>query len=135
MDDGIWGTRTFWELVEARAARTPDAPMLFDEHDRGITFGEFRDRVARVAAGLHTLGVGEGTPVCWQLPARIETVVLSFALSRLGATQSPIIPLYRGREVGYVLDEARAAFMFIPGVWRGHDFPAMVADLELAMHP
>ena len=72
-----------WELIARRAELTPDRLMLVDERDQSITFGAFRDRAERVAAGLHELGIGEGTPVSWQLPSSIDTIVLSAALSRL----------------------------------------------------
>ena len=32
--------RNLWELVEARAAATPDAEMLVDEAGNRMTFGE-----------------------------------------------------------------------------------------------
>ena len=49
----------------------------------------------------------------------METIVASMALSRLGAVQNPIIPIYREREVGFLLHETGAAFYLIPGTWRG----------------
>jgi hypothetical protein len=49
-----------------------------------------------------------GHPVTWQLPTRIETVVASFALSRLGAVQNPIIQIYREREVGFCIRQTGA---------------------------
>ena len=107
--DPIDDATTFWELLERRAERTPDAPMLIDEHDRTVTFGEFSGRAERVAAGLVGLGVTADTPVAWQLPTRIESIVLSFALARLGTTQLPIIPIYREREVGSVLRPGAAS--------------------------
>src|SRR5687768_16656620 len=91
--------RTMWELLDRRARETPDARLLVGADDRSVTFGEFRDRAERVAAGLQDLGIGAGDPVSWQLPTRIETVVLSMALARLGAVQNPIIHIYREREV------------------------------------
>src|SRR5690554_5189761 len=51
----ISDARSIWELVERRAAVDPDRLMLVDERDRTLTFGEFRDRAERVAAGLHEL--------------------------------------------------------------------------------
>ena len=126
MAEGIWGARTIFGLLDARAEATPDAPMLYDEHGRSLTFGAFRDEVLAAAAGFHALGVTEGTPVVWQLPTRIETIVASFALSRLGAVQSPVIALYRDREVGFVLRESGAKFVLVPERWRGYDYPAMV---------
>ncbi|AXE86695.1 AMP-binding protein [Streptomyces sp. Go-475] len=117
-------SRTLWELVSRRAALTPDRP-LFLQDDRGLTFGELAARAERVAAGLYGMGVRPGTVVAWQLPTRIETAVLSFALARLGAVQTPVIPFYRDREVGFALRESKAEFFAVPGVWRGFDHAEM----------
>ncbi|MFB6778855.1 AMP-binding protein [Streptomyces sp. NPDC056352] len=129
----LGASATFWELIERRAALTPDRPVLIQD-DRTLTFGELRDRCERVAAGLYGLGVRPGSVVAWQLPTRLETALLSFALTRLGAVQSPVIPFYRDREVGFALRESKAAFFAVPGTWRGFDHTAMAhriaADLE-----
>ncbi|MCX4489418.1 AMP-binding protein [Streptomyces anulatus] len=120
----LGASRTFWELIERRAALTPDRPVLLQE-DRSLTFGELRDRAERVAAGLYGMGVRAGSVVAWQLPTRLETALLSFALTRLGAVQSPVIPFYRDREVRFALRESGAAFFAVPGAWRGFDHTAM----------
>ncbi|MGW4561971.1 class I adenylate-forming enzyme family protein [Streptomyces sp. NPDC004561] len=120
--------RTLWDLAARRAALTPDRPVLLQE-DRVLTFGELRTRAERVAAGLYGMGVRPGTVVAWQLPTRIETALLSFALARLGAVQSPVIPYYRDREVGFALWEAKAEFFAVPGVWRGFDHTEMARRL------
>ncbi|MEU0198618.1 MULTISPECIES: AMP-binding protein [unclassified Streptomyces] len=121
-------SRTLWELVSRRAALTPDRP-LFLQDDRRLTFGELAARAERVAAGLYGMGVRPGTVVAWQLPTRIETAVLSFALARLGAVQTPVIPFYRDREVGFALRESKAEFFAVPGVWRGFDHAEMARRL------
>ncbi|WNO73949.1 class I adenylate-forming enzyme family protein [Streptomyces sp. AM8-1-1] len=117
-------SRTLWELLRRRAALTPDRPVLI-QGDRTLTFGELRDRAERVAAGLFGRGVRPGTVVAWQLPTRIETVLLSMALARLGAVQSPVIPFYRDREVAFALHAAEAEHFAVPGSWRGFDHTAM----------
>jgi acyl-CoA synthetase (AMP-forming)/AMP-acid ligase II len=118
-----------WELVARRAAATPDRLMLVDERDRRVTFGEFAARAERVAAGLVGLGVAPGSTVSWQLPTRIETIVLSMALARLGAVQNPIIHIYREREVAFALRQTGAELLFVPGVFRDFDYPAMAAGI------
>ncbi|MGH9017532.1 MAG: AMP-binding protein, partial [Acidimicrobiales bacterium] len=118
-----------WELVARRAAASPDRTMLLDENDRRLTFGQFASRCETVAAGLVDLGVGPGTMVSWQLPTRMETVVLSMALARLGAVQNPIIHIYRQREVAFALRQTGASFYFVPGVWKDTDYPAMAAAI------
>jgi acyl-CoA synthetase (AMP-forming)/AMP-acid ligase II len=121
-------SRTLWELLDRRAALTPDRPVLLQE-DRTLSFGELRSRAERVAAGLYDMGVRPGTAVAWQLPTRIETALLSFALARLGAVQSPVIPFYRDREVGFALQESKAEFFAVPGEWRGFDHTGMARRL------
>ncbi|MFD8724222.1 class I adenylate-forming enzyme family protein [Streptomyces sp. NPDC059629] len=124
----LGASRTLWDLVVRRAWLTPDRPV-FLQGDRTLSFGGLRARAERVAAGLYGMGVRPGTVVAWQLPTRIETAVLSFALARLGAVQSPVIPFYRDREVGFALRESRAEFFAVPGVWRGFDHTEMARRL------
>lgn len=124
----LGASRTLWELVDRRAGLTPDRPVLL-QGDRSLSFGALRERAERVAAGLYDRGVRPGTVVAWQLPTRIETAVLSFALARLGAVQSPVIPFYRDREVGFALRESRAEYFAVPGKWRGFDHTAMARRL------
>ncbi|TVL93710.1 AMP-binding protein [Streptomyces sp. SAJ15] len=129
---------TLWELLDRRAELTPDAPALLQaadsaRHDRRMTFGMLRARAERVAAGLFELGVRPRTRVAWQLPTRIETVVLAMALARLGAVQSPLIPAYRDREAGFALRAARAAYFAVPARWRGFDHMAMAHRLALRL--
>ncbi|MEU6330990.1 AMP-binding protein [Streptomyces sp. NPDC047049] len=129
---------TLWDLVDWRARRTPGAPALIQgaasaRHERHLTFGALHRRAERVAAGLYERGVRPGSRVVWQLPTCIETVLLSLALARIGAVQSPVIPLYRDHEVGQVLRRTRAAFLAVPGTWRGFDHRAMAHRLAAAL--
>ena len=133
MSEPVLEADTVWELIRKRAEASPDVAMLLDPAGRRVTFGEFADRAERVAAGLLAMGIGPGTPVTWQLPTRIETVLLSMALARLGAVQNPVLHLYREKEVGAVLQRSRPAAFVVPGTWKGFDYAAMaeglVADL------
>jgi len=122
--------RNLWELVEARAAATPDARMAVDEHGRSLTFAQYRDEATAAAAGFAMRGVHEGSVVAWQLPTRLESLVLVGALARLGAVQNPILPIYREREVRFCTAQTRAGLFVIPGLWRGFDFEAMAAAVR-----
>ena len=122
-----------WGLIEDRASATPDAVMAVDEHDRTITFAEYRDQSEVCAAGLAAQGVGTGTVVSWQLPTWLESSVLVGALARLGAVQNPLLPIYREREVGFVARQAGARFFIHPGEWRGFDFGALGSSVAESM--
>ena len=121
--------QTLWGLVSLRATRTPDAPLLFDGGDVRLTCRQVADAAERVAAGLLARGIGPGSRVSWQLPTRVDTILLSLALARLGAVQNPIIHIYREREVGFALWQTDADLICVPGTWRGVDYQAMATGL------
>jgi len=117
--------RNIWDLIVARAEASPDREMAVDESGRRMTFGDYRDRCERAAAGLAAQGVVDGTVVSWVQPTTLEAMVLFGALRRLGAVQNPILPIYRDREVGFIVRQAASALLVVPSVWRGFDYEAM----------
>jgi cyclohexanecarboxylate-CoA ligase len=118
--------RTLWELIERRAAATPDENLLVDEHGRSLTFAGYVGACERAAAGLAAdYGVGEGTHVSWELPTWLESFVLVGALSRLGAVQNPMLPIYREREVSFIARQTAARLLVVPSEFRGFDYAAM----------
>jgi acyl-CoA synthetase (AMP-forming)/AMP-acid ligase II len=129
VSDLLAGDLTLWPLVERRAERTPDALFAVDERGRTLTFAQYRDAALRAAAGLHALGIGGGTPVSWQLPTRLEALVLVAALARLGARQNPILPFLRDREVGFIVRQIAARLLIVPTSFRGFDHAAMAREL------
>src|SRR5262245_37815002 len=112
--------RSVWELIERRAAASPDRVMLYDG-DRVTTFAEYRALVERAAAGLQGLGVAAGVIVSWQLPTWTESAVLVGALCRLGAVQNPMLPIYRYREVSFIAQQTGCKLLITPSVWNNFD--------------
>lgn len=120
---------TLWELVEKRAAETPDAQMAVDESGRTMTFAAFRARSERVAAALAERGIGPGGAVTWQLPTWFESMVLVAALARLGAVQNPILHIYREREVAFCVNQTAARLLVVPTEFGGFDFRGMAEGI------
>jgi acyl-CoA synthetase (AMP-forming)/AMP-acid ligase II len=118
-----------WELVAKRAEATPNALLAVDEDDRTLTFAEFRTEAERAAAGLRHNGIGEGDVISWQLPTWFESAVLVAALSRIGAIQNPMLPIYRQREVSFICGQAGSKLLVVPTVWRGFDFEEMARTI------
>ncbi|WP_217902127.1 AMP-binding protein [Rhodococcus sp. OK302] len=123
---------SLWDLVIRRMRATGDQTMVVDEYDRAETFSSVARAAERVAAGLLALGITPGSTVSWQLPTRIDTIVLTLALSRLGVIQNPIIPIYRSREVGAMIRQCNSEWLITLDNFRGFDHRVMAEELRAA---
>ena len=108
--------KTFWKLLEARVAVTPDQLMLVEGDHKKLktTFAEFMHLAEKLAAGLHAKGIGPSSVVAWQMPTRLHSAVLFFALLRLGAVQNPILHLFRERELTDLLTQTKPDWLLVP---------------------
>jgi len=126
---GYWVNRTITDHLDEVAAATPDKTAFIDSR-RTITYGSLKREVDRCALGLLELGVEPGDVVSFQLPNWIEWIVVHYAASRIGAISNPLIPIYREREVGFMVGLARSKVLVVPQQFRGFDYPAMVEKLR-----
>src|ERR1700761_4169627 len=118
-----------WQLARTRAERTPDRVLVTDEHERVLTFGQLRQQAESVAGGLYELGLRPGDVTAWQLPSRIDTVVLFMALARLATIQNPLISMLRESEVEFICAQTRTRLLVVPSVFRGYDHLAMARSI------
>lgn len=126
---GYWLDRTITDYLDQHAAATPNKVAFVDSRTT-ITYGELRRLVDRAALGLLELGVRPRDVVSFQLPNRIDWIVVHYAASRIGAVSNPLIPIYRQREVGFMVGLARSKVLVVPAEFRGFDYPAMVEGLR-----
>ncbi|HVV14607.1 AMP-binding protein [Amycolatopsis sp.] len=122
---GYWVGRTITDHLDEVAAATPDKTAFTDSR-RSVTYAQLKHEVDRCALGFLELGVRPGDVVSFQLPNWIEWVVVHYAASRIGAVSNPLIPIYREREVGFMVRLAKSKVLVVPREFRGFDYPAMV---------
>ena len=102
---------TLTQLVLADANAYPERPALVDGlTGRSLSFGELRDRVRCVAAGL-SRGIGKGDVVAICAPNCPEYAVVFHAVLSLGAILTPINPAYTAHEVAFQLRDANVVLM------------------------
>ncbi|MGW6356332.1 AMP-binding protein [Streptomyces sp. NPDC055092] len=126
--DGLWQDDTFFDALEQQVAQRPDKVFVTDS-TTSYTFRELRDAALRLAVGMKRLGVRPGDRVAVQMPNWTEFVVISAAVSRLGAVIVPIMPIYRRDEVGYMVESAGIKLAFTAGQYRKFDHAAMFLEL------
>jgi long-subunit acyl-CoA synthetase (AMP-forming) len=98
---------TMCEAFQITAAERGDQVALRTINDGvSITFGEYAERVRRLAAGLHTLGVSQGDTVGLMLTNRPEFHLLDTAAMHLGATPFSIYNTSSPEQIAYLLGNA-----------------------------
>lgn len=126
---GYWVNRTITDYLDEMVDRSPDKVAFVDSR-RQVTYRQLKQEVDRCALGLLELGVRPGDVVSFQLPNWVEWVVVHYAATRIGAVSNPLIPIYRAREVGFMVGLAKSKVIVVPKEFRGFDYPAMVAGLR-----
>src|SRR5438105_3954267 len=118
--------RSLRELLEARAAATPEKVFLFSESDgRRFTFREFDAAVNRAANMLFRRGVGYGDVVSLLLPNSAEYVIAYFACFKMGALAGPVNSLLKSEEMAYVVGNSETKLLLYSA-----QFDAQVSELK-----
>jgi 3-phosphoshikimate 1-carboxyvinyltransferase len=95
-----------------------------------LTWSELAAGADRTASLLRSLGVRPGEPVAFQLPNQAEFVTVAVGALRIGAVCEPLMPIFRERELEFMLRESGARVLFVPGSFRGRDYAAMAHGLR-----
>lgn len=130
-----WPQRMLTDYLDDAVNRHPDKAAIVDYNSMSgkattLTYRQLQHIVDRMAAGLATMGVKKGTIVACQLPNWWQFVALYLACARLGANINPLMPIFRQRELRYMLGFAEAEVMVVPQFFRGCDYPAMIAEIR-----
>ena len=96
---------TIHRLVEAQAARTPDA-VAVSYRDQRLTYAELDERADRLAARLHRLGVNRGAKVGVCAERSPELVVALLGVLKAGAAFVPLDPEHPAERLQYILRDA-----------------------------
>ncbi len=132
---GHWHDRTINDDLDACVASCPDKLALKAVRlDTGaVTTFSYRELAAladRIAVGLSRLGVGRNDVVAMQLPNWWQFSLLYLACTRLGAVLNPLMPIFRERELSFMLKHGEAKVMVVPKTFRSFDHEAMVRGLQ-----
>jgi cyclohexanecarboxylate-CoA ligase len=97
---------------------------------RELTWAALKHESDRVARALAAFGVHRGEAVAFQLPNRLEFVTIALGTLRIGAVCEPLMPIFRERELEFMLRESGARVLYVPDAFRGRDHAAMADGLR-----
>ena len=85
---------------------TPQPFLGIVSGERRRDYAEVADRAARIAGGLHGLGVRQGDSVCMLMRNDIAFIEAAYAAMRLGAYGVPVNWHFKPEEINYVLEDS-----------------------------
>ena len=102
--------KTIVDAFELNVATYPDQPAIHwkDEEWKSLSWSDYREAVHHVAAGLQSLGVGEGEFVAIMSGNRPEHVIADFGAVHAGATPVTIYSTLAANQIQYIADNAKA---------------------------
>ena len=134
-EDGFWPDQIVTDYLDRQIAEAPDKIAVIDSNSltnttNRISYGALGKLVDRIAVGLAELGVEKNDVVSCQLPNWWQFTALHLACARIGAVTNPMMPIFRERELSFMLGLAESKVLVIPRAFRGFDYPAMVRNIR-----
>ncbi len=133
--NGWWGDASLLDDFLARAEERPDHTAVVG-YRKGVaeperhTYRELELASRRCAAALLELGVEPGEAVSVQLPNGWQFAALVYGILRVGAVVNPLVPIFRHRELEFILGRTGSRVLIVPEVFSGHDHAAMAVGLQ-----
>ena len=132
---GIWPDQVVSEYFDRWLREKPEATAIIAyREEQGTTtrlsWRELGEAVSRIATGLGKRGVVKGDVVSIQLPNWWQFVAVHLACVRIGAITNPLMPIFRMREMAFMLKHAESKVLIVPHRFRGFDHAALARELQ-----
>jgi fatty-acyl-CoA synthase len=121
---------TIGQFFDAACARWAERPALVVRHQKvRLSYGELREAVDKLAAGLLTLGLAPGDRIGIWSPNNSEWVLTQFATAKAGLILVNINPAYRIAELEYALNKVGCKAIILPERFKTSDYLGMLREL------
>ena len=135
LKQGLWHNKTILQSLEDAVAISPHKEALVSfrtETKQQITFSyqQILDTSNKIALGLKNLGVTKNDVVSCQLPNWWEFTLLYIACCRIGAVLNPLMPIFRERELEFMLQHAESKVFVVPKKYRNFDHEELANKLK-----
>jgi acyl-CoA synthetase len=129
-DGSYWRNTTIAREAWRKEQTQGDRVAIFLEDAPDVTYAEFAEEARRLITAFQALGMSRGDVVSFQLPNWREAVPIDIAAAALGLVVNPIVPIYRGAELRYILKDAKTRIFFIPEQFRSINYLEMLRELR-----
>jgi fatty-acyl-CoA synthase len=126
---------TIGQFFDAACGRWPERPALVVRHQKvRMSYGQLKEAVDKLAAGLLTLGLQPGERIGIWSPNNSEWVLTQFATAKAGLVLVNINPAYRVAELEYALNKVGCKALILAERFKTSDYVGILRELtpELA---
>lgn len=132
---GFWRDETILDYFDAAVAERPDHVAIVDYKSPSrrrfaLTYRELNQHVSNIAANFLSLGIQPGDVISIQLPNWWEFTALHLAAMRIGAVTNPLMPIFRRRELEFMLQLAESKLLITPEEFRKFSYRPLVGELR-----
>ena len=132
---GLWPNRLLTDYFDAVARRHPERIAIVSASGETggatrLSYAELARNVDSIALGLAGLGVRRGDVISFQLPSWWQFCATYLACVRIGAVANPLIPIFRQRELRFMLNFAESRVVIAPKRFRDFDYGDMLVALK-----
>ena len=121
---------TLGGLFEKQVQMNPDHEfMIYPDSDLRFTYGEFADRVNRLAKGLLAIGIKKGDHVGIWATNVPDWLTYMFATAKIGVVLVTVNTLYKSHELAYILKQSDMKALAIIDRFRDVDYLQVIYEL------
>lgn len=133
--EGWWRDENLLDYFDAALVARPDHVAVVDYRTEtgqkiSVTYRELNERANKIAVALAHYGIEKQDVVSFQLPNWWQFVAVNLACLRIGAVSNPLMPIFRERELSFMVDFAESKVLIVPRNFRGFDHEAMINGMR-----
>jgi len=135
LQQGYWLNKTILHSLNEAVYQYPDQVALVsykteDKTEKSFTYQEMLHTVNKISLGLKRLGIQKQDVVSCQLPNWWEFTLLYIACRSIGAVLNPLMPIFRERELSFILKHTESKILIVPKVFRKFDHEKLAYQLQ-----
>ncbi|WP_104504038.1 cyclohexanecarboxylate-CoA ligase [Acinetobacter indicus] len=135
VQQGYWLNKTILQSLDEAVQQEPDKIALVSyktesQSEQSFTYRQMLETANKISLGLKQLGVQKQDIVSCQLPNWWEFTLLYIACRRIGAVLNPLMPIFRERELSFMLKHTESKVFIVPKVFRKFDHEKLAYQLQ-----
>ncbi|WP_180130551.1 cyclohexanecarboxylate-CoA ligase [Acinetobacter sp. YH12072] len=135
LKQGHWLNQTILDFLRSAVEKNPDKTALVsfkveNQTEQTFSYQQIWDMTNKIALGLKQLGIEKNDVVSCQLPNWWEFTLLYLACSRIGAVLNPLMPIFRERELEFMLKHGESKVFVVPKTFRNFSHEQLANQLQ-----